>query len=300
MGQSNTPFLRVTSPGWLILNQVPWDHLFWGGGFFHPCGHCFSPGKLVRLHVRIFGWLKKYRERTERKTWIHVCLFASNALCVCVCVGFCVSVFPSIWVFVRLHAHAWIAYLPRFGWLQQLFSGTRPDCPSANTTKPKCELSTSWYTQIHTNTTLQGTMFAGLCQCSPKSCWHIQCLYTHGAFFHRPSYQFNQEMEHSGAFVQQCLRLINDSFGEKCDQGHVRSIYFKQSLTHPAALLNTCSPLISSPVNSASTSTSNYHPACSYIFSEQSASRELCVSFIFPFIHQWSIFNWPPELHHHF
>lgn len=44
-------------------------------------------------------------------------------------------------------------------------------------------------------------------------------------------------------FAQQCLCLINDSFGEKCDQGHARSIYFKQPLTHPVAGLNTCSSL---------------------------------------------------------
>lgn len=103
-----------------------------------------------------------------------------------VCVSFC----ASMCVFDAL-----VAYLPRSGWLHQLVLGTRPDCPSANITRPKCTLSTSWYTQIHTNTKLRGTMRVGLCQCSPKRCWHTQCLCTQGAFFHRLSYQFNQEMK---------------------------------------------------------------------------------------------------------
>lgn len=50
-------------------------------------------------------------------------------------------------------------------------------------------------------------------------------------------------------FALQCLCLINDSFGEKCDQGRARSIYFKQPLTHPGAGLKTCGCLLSSPLN---------------------------------------------------
>ena len=121
-------------------------------------------------------------------------------LCVCVCVGLYVLVFLCVFVCVCLHADAWIAYLPRFGWLHRLVLGTGPDCPSANITRPTFTLSTSWYTQTHTNTKLRGTMLLGPCQCSPKRCWHTLCLYTHGAFFHRLSYQFNQEMKNKRYF----------------------------------------------------------------------------------------------------
>lgn len=114
-----------------------------------------------------------------------VCIICIMSLTLCVCLS----------VLVHVCVDAWVAYLPRSGWLHWLVLGTRPDCPSANRTRPKCTLSTSWYTQIHTNTKLQGTMRVGLCQCSPKRCWHTPCLCTQGTFFHRLSYQFNQEMK---------------------------------------------------------------------------------------------------------
>lgn len=135
----------------------------------------------------------EYKERQRGDNWIHFCLFASNALCVWL-FG-CVSFLTTTIVCVSVHMETQIAHLPRSGWLHSLVLGTRPDCPSANITRPKCTLSTSWCTQIHTKPMLQGTMLLCACQCSLKSCWHRQCLYTHGAFFHRPSYQFNQEMK---------------------------------------------------------------------------------------------------------
>lgn len=56
---------------------------------------------------------------------------------------------------------------------------------------------------------------------------------------------FNRRWKTSRTFAQQCLYLINDSFGEKCDEGQARSVYFKRPLTHPGAELKTCSSLSS-------------------------------------------------------
>lgn len=138
------------------------------------------------------------RDRKRKPGFMFVCLHHMHYVFDSVCVSVC----PSICVCVCVHADAWIAYLPRFGWLHRLVLGTGPDCPSANITRPKFTLATSWYTQIHTNTKLQGTMLVGPCQCSPKRCWHTQCLCTHGAFFHRLSYQFNQEMKNKRYFLR--------------------------------------------------------------------------------------------------
>lgn len=140
------------------------------------------------------------RDRKRKPGFLFVCLFVCIiwimwwAVCVCVCV------YVQVFVCACLHAHAWIAYLPRFSWLQTLVLGTRPDCPSVNITGPKITFSTFWNSQIHRHTKLQETMLVVRCQCSPKCCWHTLCLYTHSTFFHRLSYQFNQEMKNKHNF----------------------------------------------------------------------------------------------------
>lgn len=159
----------------------------------------------------LFGFLCAWDGNTkrhgERKPgFMFVCLF------VCIICIMCLT----LWVFVSFRSTAacvcactdtQIAYLPRTGWLYWLVLGTRPDCPSANITRPKCTRSTSWYTQIHTNTKLRGTMLLDPCQCSPKRCWHTECLYTHATFFHRLSYQFNQEMKNKRHFCAAVFAL---------------------------------------------------------------------------------------------
>lgn len=114
----------------------------------------------------------------------------------CLTLYVCVSVF-FFCASMCVCQHGWIAYLPISGWLRCLVLGTRPDCPSANITRPKCTLSTSCYTQT---------------QSSREQCWSVRanvppnavdthcCLYTHGTFFHRLSYQFNQEMKNKQDF----------------------------------------------------------------------------------------------------
>jgi len=137
-------------------------------------------------------------------------------------------------IFVCEHMDTQIAYLPRFGWLRWLVLGTKPDCPSANTTRPKRTLSTSWNREIHTNTKLRGTMLLGTCQCSPGTLLTHRVFCVHMAHFSIGRViNLTRRWKISLTFLQQCLCLINDSFGEKCDQGHARSIYFKRSLTHP-------------------------------------------------------------------
>lgn len=87
----------------------------------------------------------------------------------------------------------------------------------------------------------------------------------------------------SGGFVQLCLCLINDSFGEKCDQGHARSIYFQQSLTHLGAWLNTCSALVSSPVNCASMSSATIC-LLGYLYLQNSRTTAVLVYIFYPSI----------------
>lgn len=152
-----------------------------------------------------------------------------------------------------LHADAWIAYLPRFSWLQSLVLGTRPDCPSANITGPKITFSTFWNSQIHRNTKLRGTMPVVPCQCYPKCCWHTQCLYTHSTFFHRLSYQFNQEMKNkhdfcTAVFVFDKWFIWWEVWSRPCLQ------YLFQAAADSSRSLNTCSSLFSSPVNCTSVS----------------------------------------------
>ncbi len=52
-------------------------------------------------------------------------------------------------------------------------------------------LDTHKYTQTQSS---REQCWLVLANVPPKHCWHMHCLYTHGAFFHRLSYQFNQEM----------------------------------------------------------------------------------------------------------
>ncbi len=138
------------------------------------------------------------RDRKRKPGFMFVCLHHMHYVFDSVCASVC----PSICVCV--HADAWIAYLPRFGWLHRLVLGTGPDCPSANITRPKFTLSTSWYTQIHTNThkhKAPGNNAGWSLPMFPQTLLtHTQCLYTHGTFFHRLSYQFNQEMENKQYF----------------------------------------------------------------------------------------------------
>lgn len=113
-------------------------------------------------------------------------------LCI-MCLSLWVCVFPLYLCCFWAHGHTnclfaqiWLAQLTAFGhqaWL------------------PFCKHNQAkMYTLnpiIHTNThtMLHGILLQKACQCSPKPCWHTQCLDKKCAFFHGLFYQFNQEIK---------------------------------------------------------------------------------------------------------
>lgn len=90
----------------------------------------------------------KFKETQGTKTWIHVCLFASYALCVWL-FGRCGVSFHAISVCVFVHIDTQIVYLPRSAWLHWLVFGHRAWLPFCKHNQAKMYALNLF---IHTNT----------------------------------------------------------------------------------------------------------------------------------------------------
>ncbi|CAL8312153.1 unnamed protein product [Gadus morhua 'NCC'] len=162
------------------------------------------------------------------------CWFGSPCVSVCVCLFDCDSVWVCMYEFMRVSAlmcacecvcvcvcvFVAIAYLPRSGWLQSLFSAPVLINPSVNTSSPECIVPKNTLTHTHTQTHKHARTRAGrrprtiAVECQESACVCVcvlQSTYKHTS--HGLSYQFKQGLE-IGCCRAVCLCLINDSFGE--------------------------------------------------------------------------------------
>lgn len=196
---------------------------------------------------------RKYKERQGEKNWIHICLFASYALCLWLCVCVCLCLYMCVLTH-ELHICPDLVGSTDWFWAPGLLQTE----PGQNVRSQP--LDTHKFTQTQSCGEQCGLVFANV----PPNAVDTHHVYVPRAHFSIGCLiNLTRRWKISGTFVQQCLCLINDSFGEKSDQGHARSIYFKQPLTHPGAWLNSWSSLFSSRVNCTSASS---NPFCLLVY----------------------------------
>lgn len=190
------------------------------------------------------------RNRKRKPGFLFVCLHHMHYLLDCVCVGLPVLVLVC-GCMNCIFAQIQLAQTTGFGhraWL--------PFCKHSQA--KNYVLNLLIHTNIHRNTKAPGKQCWLTLANVPQNPVHTHCVYTHMAHFSIGCLiNLSRRWKISRTFGQQCLffdkRFI---WREVCSQGHARSTYFKQPLTHPGAGLNTCSSQFSSPVNSISVSSS--------------------------------------------
>lgn len=147
--------------------------------------------------MRLYLCLGEYKEWQE-KTWTPVCLFPSYALFVWLCASVCPSIRVRVCVFGCGRINCIFAQIRL---AQPTGFGHRAWLPFCKQNQAKIyALNLLIYTNTHKAPGNNAVWSLPMPPPHPKYCWHTQCLYSHGAFFHRLSYQFNQAMKNKRYF----------------------------------------------------------------------------------------------------
>lgn len=206
------------------LSLLTWTEWWIGNLFLNQDKWRFS------LCLSLSGW----GDTERRKPGFPVCLFASHALCVwflafaCVCTRLHeLHICPESAGFTDWFLARGLIALLQTQTGQQLHSQPL-DTHKHRKTQSSREQCCLAFANVPPNAVDTHRVYAHMLHFS------IGCLIN-----------FNRRWKTSRTFAQQCLYLINDSFGEKCDEGQAHSVYFKRPLTHPGAEQKTCSSLSS-------------------------------------------------------